>query len=435
MYLETDRQTLDDLRIFGKRDQPGLFDLYNQTHTRGGELLLREMFERPLNDFGAITDRIKTLKFFAEGELVFPFQASTFDMVEKYINPSTGGMQGEEHPFTDKEIFNGVTGVIQLLHELRAFLSQLISSKVPGLDKQLHALQELVSNPQFAPVFAQGHGSKPSYAVVTAYDRLFRFNLRSELLAILSYLFELDVFMSVAHIARQRNFCFPELAEKGTNVFAIEEVYHPELEQPVANSLSMDGEKRLVFLTGANMAGKSTFLRSVGTAVYLTHVGFPIPARRVSLSLVDGLFTTINLPDNLGIGASHFYAEVMRVKQVAQELHAGKSLFVIFDELFRGTNVKDAHEGTVEVALGFAIQPDSRFIISSHIVEAADALGQSPAIAFHYLPTRMNGTQPVYTYQLEEGVTDDRHGMLIIRNEGILEILKNGREQVITFNS
>src|SRR5690606_15471806 len=125
-----------------------------------------------------------TLMFFAEGELVFPFQAATFDMVEKYINPSgVGGGRGlgsagEEHHLSDKDIANGVTGIIQLLHELRSFVSKLSTLQIPGMDKQLQALQTLVSHPQFAPVFAEAPNSRPSYAVVTAYDRLFRSNVR-----------------------------------------------------------------------------------------------------------------------------------------------------------------------------------------------------------------------------------------------------------------
>jgi DNA mismatch repair ATPase MutS len=132
------------------------------------------------------------------------------------------------------------------------------------------------------------------------------------------------------------------------------------------------------------------------------------------------------LPDKLGIGASHFYMEVLRLRKIAAELGEGRSLFVIFDELFRGTNVKDAHEATVAVTLAFAKKKSSMFIISSHIVEAANEMEQHKNIGFLYLPTVMKGTTPEYTYTLRQGVTDDRHGMIIIRNEGILDILKNG---------
>ena len=67
------------------------------------------------------------------------------------------------------------------------------------------------------------------------------------------------------------------------------------------------------------------------------------------------------------------------------------------------------------------------FIISTHIIEAADVLAAACSnIRFLYLPTRMNGNTPVYTYRIEEGVTADRHGMIIIQNEGILDILHKG---------
>jgi DNA mismatch repair ATPase MutS len=158
-------------------------------------------------------------------------------------------------------------------------------------------------------------------------------------------------------------------------------------------------------------------------------MGFPVAATAMEFSVMDGMYTTINLPDNLGIGASHFYVEVLRVKKVATELGKGQSIFVIFDELFRGTNVKDAQEATVAVTRSFSAQKTSLFIISSHIVEAGDDLKTKDNIGFHYLPTRMNGHVPEYTYTLQKGITDDRHGMIIIRNEGILEILKNGNRK------
>ncbi|ULT41595.1 hypothetical protein KRR40_44525 [Niabella defluvii] len=102
-------------------------------------------------------------------------------------------------------------------------------------------------------------------------------------------------------------------------------LYHPSLKNPVGNDVSMDASQNLIFLTGANMAGKSTFLRSLSTALYIAHMGFPVAAKAMEFSVLDGIYTTINLPDNLGIGASHFYVEVLRVKKMAQELRTGQS--------------------------------------------------------------------------------------------------------------
>jgi len=179
------------------------------------------------------------------------------------------------------------------------------------------------------------------------------------------------------------------------------------------------------------MAGKSTFMKSLGIAMYLAHMGFPVAAKKLEFSVLDGIYTTINLPDNLGIGASHFYAEVLRIKKMARELSTGKNILVIFDELFRGTNVKDAYEATIAITSAFAGKRNSVFVISTHIIEAGEILKERCAnISFKYLPTRIKGTIPEYTYTLETGITDDRHGMIIINNEGILELLKKGKGTV-----
>src|SRR6202012_5895742 len=115
----------------------------------------------------------------------------------------------------------------------------------------------------------------------------------------------------------------------------VEGVYHPELKKPIGNDVVINQSQNVIFLTGANMAGKSTFLRSVSTALYVAHMGFPVAARSMTFSVMDGIYTSINLPDKLGIGVSHFYMEVLRVRKVATELGQGKSLFIVFDELFR----------------------------------------------------------------------------------------------------
>jgi DNA mismatch repair protein MutS len=321
-----------------------------------------------------------------------------------------------------------VAAIISLFHAVRHFVEKGDLVKIEGLYVARKEMIALLNDAGLQPVFNEKPGAKLSYAAVTAYDILIRIRERGKVTSVLQFIYLLDVYISVATIASQRNFVFPVAHPAGSNIIKVEGVYHPELKDPVGNNLAMDHNQSVVFLTGANMAGKSTFLRSFAIAVYIAHMGFPVAASEMEFSVMDGIYTTINLPDNLGIGASHFYAEVLRVKKVAAELGAGKSVFVVFDELFRGTNVKDAQEGTIAITQAFAGKKNSFFIISSHIVEAGDALKQKPNIGFHYLPTRMNGNIPEYTYTLRQGITDDRHGMIIIRNEGILDILARGKK-------
>ncbi|HWV65365.1 MutS-related protein [Chitinophaga sp.] len=433
MNLGIDEQTIDDLRIFGKRNEGGIYDLYNRTYTRGGEAMLKTLFQRPLSDREEINRRSNIIEHFAALAMAFPFEAALFDMAEKYLvnaeeqarNPSQPGSLGE------KDIQNGVTAVINLLQYMKVFIETPGVINIAAYEKERKAIASVIADPAFEPALRESLKGKLSYTAVAAYDALFRLREYARIKQLLEQIYYLDVYLSVAKIAVEKKFIFPRAIEKGTGILKLQGVYHPELTSPVSNDVLMDAHKNVIFLTGANMAGKSTFLRSVSTAVYVAHVGFPVAAASMEFSVLDGIYTTINLPDNLGIGASHFYNEVLRVKKMAIELNQGKSLFIVFDELFRGTNVKDAHEATVEVTTAFAKKSKSLFIISSHIVEAGVELKLEPTIAFRYLPTHMSGHQPTYTYRLEEGITDDRHGMIIIRNEGILETLKKGRNKKV----
>ena len=171
------------------------------------------------------------------------------------------------------------------------------------------------------------------------------------------------------------------------------------------------------------MAGKSTWMKSIGIGMYLAHIGFPVAAKSMTFSIREGIYSSINVADNIALGYSHFYAEVVRVKNAAVATSTGKHLLLMFDELFKGTNVKDAYDGTLAVTEAFAEYRNCLFIVSTHIIEVGEALRHRKNIDFTYMPTIMNGPIPEYTYQLKKGITEDRQGMMIIRNEGILELI------------
>ena len=163
----------------------------------------------------------------------------------------------------------------------------------------------------------------------------------------------------------------------------------------------------------------------MGIAVYLAHMGFPIAARRMEFSVKDGLFSSINVSDNLDMGYSHFYAEVLRTKTVAKAVNDSMDLYVLFDELFKGTNVKDAYDATLAVSKAFAENRNSFFVISTHIIEVGEALGKAcDNLQFSFLPTVMKDGVPTYPYTLASGITTDRQGMIIIENERIVDIIQ-----------
>jgi DNA mismatch repair ATPase MutS len=452
MAFVTDAQTLEDLSIFGRRGGDSIYGLFNRTMTRQGAAVLEEMLRHPLSDGAAIRQRGAIFQSFrvretaargtAARETAFPFRSELFDVAEAYLavtdertrlsgdtqtlGSKMASLIAEDNEY--KNIYKGVTAMMEILQQLRRFVAG-VTPEAYGEEKAV--ILSLLAEGELQPLLTEDVRSKLPYSRVASYDTVIRFRHRGAARRLLQYVYRLDAYLAVGRAAVERGFVFPTVL--GTEIpgdrqrVLLEGVYHPQVKNAVANTVEITGDQPVIFLTGANMAGKSTFMKSLGIALFLAHAGFPVPAQRMEFSVLDGIYTTINLPDNLGMGASHFYAEVLRVKKVAAALGQGRRLFVIFDELFRGTNVKDAYEATVALTSAFAQRRDSFFVISTHIIEAGEVLtAQDAGIRPLYLPTRMNRNQPVYTYQLEEGITADRHGMVIINNEGIPEMLRAG---------
>ena len=443
MNFITDKQTLEDLNLFGKRGDSSVYSLFDQTQTRGGAILMEQLFHEPLARPDAIRRRIGIFQFFADSAQSFPCQPDWFDAIEQYL-ANTDERTKLSHDdaslarrisgliasdTSQVVIHKGVASLVEMVHACRDFVSVTAADGTAYAEERA-AMLSLLEDAAFARVLRLTPRKKLSFGQITDLDEQLRFRHRPVVRRLLERIYYLDLYLTVARVAVARKLAFPVVLDRGSHTVRLQGLYHPGLTNAIPNSIAITPDNNIVFLTGANMAGKSTFMKSLGIAMYLAHMGFPVAAASMEFSVLDGLYTTINLADNLGMGASHFYAEVLRVKKVAEELNRGRNLLVIFDELFRGTNVKDAYEATIAITQAFAERQNSIFVISTHIIEAGEVLRERcDNIEFVFLPTRMEGTHPLYTYQLERGITDDRHGMVIIRNEGILDILENGNTQ------
>ncbi|HEY0175490.1 MAG TPA: adenylyl-sulfate kinase [Pedobacter sp.] len=445
MLFATDKQTLDDLNIFGQHGSDSIYTIFNRTSTRGGAAILEEMFNYPLSDEIAINRRSGIIQYFSSLSQAFPFSAADLDVAEPYLNNTDERtkLSAQDHSVTKKlsnliavdaettAIYRGISTVYGLLKNLYDFIITMELGGSHFYQPDKNAILRLLAEPDFKEILNIPFKNKLSNTVMMEYDLLFRFRHREVILKLMRHIHYMDVYFAIAKVALERQFIFPKALPKDQHQVTIDGLYHPQVKNAVPNSIHISPGSNVIFLTGANMAGKSTFMKSLSVALYLAHMGFPVAASVMEFSVLDGIYTTINLPDNLGMGASHFYAEVLRVKKMAQELAQSKNLFIVFDELFRGTNVKDACEATIACTSAFARKRNSMFVISTHIIEAGDVLRERcNNINFVYLPTRMEGTHPVYTYTLEKGITEDRHGMIIINNEGILEILEAGIERM-----
>ncbi|MEO6521799.1 MAG: DNA mismatch repair protein [Mucilaginibacter sp.] len=444
MSFITDQQTLDDLNIFGKHGGDSVYQIFNQTSTRGGSLILEDMFRYPLSDEQAINKRASIAQFFALENRAFPFESSDFDAIGSYLDSTdertklslqaqsvTARLSNLVAIDSDTQaIHNGIIKLAGVFIQTQVFINSLEVQNDHPYRSDKDGIALLLQEPALEAVLNRPVKHKWQAEELVAYDALFRFRERDMVLKMLRYIYHLDVYLTLAKVARARNFSFPKVLSKNENRINLIGLYHPQVKNAVLNSIEIGKQSNVIFLTGANMAGKSTFMKSLSVALYLAHMGFPVPAYKMEFSVLDGMYTTINLPDDMGMGASHFYAEVLRVKKIAMELKT-RDLFVLFDEMFRGTNVKDACEATIALTAAFAAKKNSVFVISTHIVEAGEVLKEKYSnINFIYLPTLMDGDQPIYTYKLAQGITADRHGMVIINNEGILDILAAGLKKI-----
>ncbi|TRZ42237.1 MutS-related protein [Robertkochia solimangrovi] len=440
MSFKTDTQTINDLRIFGDNTGKDIFGIFNKTRTGGGAKLLKDMFSYPLATASEIEYRVNSIRFFMKKKITFPFSSVIFDTIEFYLSNTDerSRLTVQENNLKRKldqmvgadveyqQLQQGVSDTLHFLIGLDKFILNLGDEGMgSALKEVLKKVSTLLNKDPFVFIKNADGAGKLNFDKTVQYDELFRFRSRNDILKLLRYAYEIDVFTAVADVAGSENFTFGEVNQQAENSIDIEGMFHPLVPNAVSNDLKIDEDNNMIFLTGANMAGKSTFMKTFCIVMYLAHMGFPIPVSRMRFSIQHGMFTTINLADNLNMGFSHFYAEVKRLKKVAEAVNNNERLIVVFDELFRGTNVKDAYEATIAVVEAFATKRKCTFIISTHIIEAGEVLKErSNNIRYLYLPTIMNSDMPEYTYMIKEGITEDRHGMMIIQNEQILDILK-----------
>jgi DNA mismatch repair ATPase MutS len=160
-------------------------------------------------------------------------------------------------------------------------------------------------------------------------------------------------------------------------------------------------------------------------------MGMGVPAKKMKLSLFDGILSNINIMDNLSKGESYFYNEVQRIKSTITKINDGRQWLILIDELFKGTNVEDAMKCSNIVIEGLVKISESIFILSTHLYEIGEPLKRHSNISFNYFETQMINDEFSFSYQLKDGISNDRLGYLILKKEGVVDML----EKKAPFNS
>jgi DNA mismatch repair ATPase MutS len=124
-------------------------------------------------------------------------------------------------------------------------------------------------------------------------------------------------------------------------------------------------------------------------------------------------------------GESYFFNEVHRIKSTIEKISDGKNWLILIDELFKGTNIQDAMKCSTAVIEGFCKMNNALFVLSTHLYEIAEDLQKHNNIQFKYFETSVQNNQLLFSYELKEGISNDRLGYLILQREGVVHLLNN----------
>lgn len=432
-----DGQTLKDLGLEDINHPESLFSLFEKPATKGGKAFLEELFHSPTRNRQTLEDRQQSIRFLQENEGILAPDRKQLDFISFYLDSgveiapeslqdslfsSLKNKYRVSNDFYIKETgIRSVCAFLKFMDRLSTTIQQM--DPPSSLSFTAYTIQALVHK-QGLRDFVNGFDSKLFFLNISRYDFLLRKKAKDVIARLLDLVYELEAYQSIGKTALRLNFTFPEYPDLQDACIEVEGLFHPQIQNAVPNSLYLSEKENLCFLTGANMAGKSSFLKAFGIAVYLAHLGIPVPATRMRIALFDGLITTINLSDSLNFGLSHFYSEVKRVREVANQLVNNRRLVVLFDELFRGTSVKDATTASSLIINAIARRRGSVYIISSHILEIAGDIAAHQNIFFRHFDTNLVDDKPVYTYQLKDGVAKESLGLNIVLREQIVELLE-----------
>jgi DNA mismatch repair ATPase MutS len=204
-------------------------------------------------------------------------------------------------------------------------------------------------------------------------------------------------------------------------MFAARALGHPLIkpESKVCNDFELNDHRKIAILTGSNMAGKSTFLRTVGVNLCLAYAGAPVNADGLQTSPFR-IFTCIKVSDSVQDGLSYFYAEVKRLKALLSATEGEEDLPVLFliDEIFRGTNSRERHIGSRAYIRALSSRKTVG-LVATHDLELVKLADEIPGVTNFHFREEVREGRMVFDYHLRMGPCPTTNALQIMRLEGL----------------
>jgi DNA mismatch repair ATPase MutS len=435
--MELDSTTYNDLSLFQHEEENSIFHRLNFTRTSQGREWLLKFFGNPFSDIRHILDTQKVIRTILSRIDEWPTDITngTLMVIEKFYDSNIDAMPDANllNAFVYK-VFHGpdfslvrysISHFGDFIRGMQQLIELLDVEEAPLLVRSfLRRAKDLMHKPVLIQLAQHPKGATYSWTDTLHYGRFIKDQFKSPVFELIGIYGRLDAWYSMALAFKNYQLCFPEFIDQQQPIVNAKQLYHILLPTPTPYDVHLSQESNFLFLTGANMAGKSTFIRAVGSTVFLAHVGMGVPAQSMQLTMFDGLLSNINVVDNIVKGESYFFNEVQRIKNTISKINDGRKWLVLIDELFKGTNVQDAMKCSSVVIRGLIKIKNSLFILSTHLYEIGEELKQYPNISFRYFETAVKDDQLEFGYQLREGISNDRLGYLILKREKVVEMLE-----------
>ena len=237
--------------------------------------------------------------------------------------------------------------------------------------------------------------------------------------------YNLEAFISIANFGYLNpDYTFPEIynSEKDPiNIFEAECIAHPliQFQNNIANDFKINKKGEVIVITGSNMSGKSTFLKTIGINFALAFAGSVVNAKSLKTNLFR-IFTSINITDSVFDGISYFYAEVKRLKELLDELNKDNSvpLFFLIDEIFKGTNNKERLIGSRSYIKAISGK-NGTGIISTHDLELIKLEKEIPGIYNYHFKEEIIDDKMFFKYKIIKGPSPTTNAIKIMKIEGL----------------
>lgn len=228
-------------------------------------------------------------------------------------------------------------------------------------------------------------------------------------------LHEFDALCSIANIPfEHEEWSYPVLCDE--NSVECIKILHPLIgKKAVKNDFSMINNQKAALITGSNMSGKSTFLRTIGINLLLAYIGAPVSAEKLTCGIMD-IYTCMRTKDNLEENISSFYAEILRIKLVIEACRRGEKVFFLLDEIFKGTNSKDRHIGAT-VLIKQLIKYGGTGLVSTHDLELCDL--ENETITNYNFSEFYENNKIKFDYILRNGKSTTQNAIHLMKLAGI----------------